>query len=118
MAINVFRGPGRRAINNAFNAGALALAGAPVVGRFVSRYITTITYTGRKSGRTFTLPVGFRRDGDMVTIRVEMAQQKTWWRNFSGAGAPMSIELDGTVRHGHAVSRPDGKRAVVSLQLD
>ncbi|MFN8225443.1 MAG: hypothetical protein U0R18_01800 [Mycobacterium sp.] len=117
MAINVFQGPGRRAVT-AFNAGALALAGAPVVGRFVSRYITTITYTGRRSARTFTLPVGYRRDGDVVTIRVELAQQKTWWRNFSGAGAPMSIELDGTVRHGHAVSRPEGKRAVVTLQLD
>ncbi|HEX5143017.1 MAG TPA: hypothetical protein VFW21_04025 [Mycobacterium sp.] len=117
MAINVFRGPGRRAVN-LFNAGALALAAAPVVGPRIRRHITTISYTGRKSGRRFSLPVGYRRDGDTVTIRVEMAQQKTWWRNFSGAGAPMTIELEDGPHHGLAVSRPDGRRAVVTLKLD
>nr|WP_264067177.1 nitroreductase family deazaflavin-dependent oxidoreductase [Mycolicibacterium komossense] len=113
-----FGGPLQRFVN-LVNAGVTALAGAPVVGRFVERYITTISYVGRKSGRTFSLPIGYRRTGDDITIGVSMPDQKSWWRNFLGAGAPMTIALDGTERTGHAVAtRDDRGRVTVALHLD
>jgi hypothetical protein len=77
-----------------------------------------LTYTGRRSGRTFSTPVGYRRTGDDVTIGVRMPDAKTWWRNFLGAGGPLSLHLDGTDRPGHAVARRDEKgRVTVSVKL-
>lgn len=77
-----------------------------------------ITYTGRKSGRTISLPVGYRRRGDKVVINVVMPDAKTWWRNFQGDGAPLTITLDGRDRTGHAVARRDEKgRVTVELAL-
>ena len=113
-----FGGPVKRLVD-VFNAGVTALAGAPVVGRFVDRYITTITYVGRKSGKTFSLPIGYQRSGDTLTIRAAMPDKKAWWRNFLGAGAPMTIQLDGTERSGHAIAtRDDRGRVSVVLKLD
>ena len=93
------------AVRQRIQSGAMALSDAPVVGRVVGRYITPITYRGRKSGRTFTLPVGYRRAGNTVTIGVELAERKKWWRNFLGDGGPLTIRLDGVDRTGHAVAR-------------
>jgi hypothetical protein len=112
-----FGGPAQRFVN-LFNAGATALAEAPVVGRFVKSYITTISYVGRKSGKTFSLPIGYRRTGDTISIRVGLPDQKAWWRNFLGTGAPMTIQLVDGERSGHAVAtRDDGGRVTVTLQL-
>ncbi len=108
-----------RRILNVFNQAAMALADAPVVGRLVGGYITPITYRGRRSGRTFTLPVGYRRTGNTVTIAVRLADRKNWWRNFTGAGGRLTIRLDGAERTGHAVARRTGaRRAEVVLELD
>ena len=107
-----------RRLLDVFNSGAMALSDAPVVGRVVGRYITPITYRGRKSGRTFTLPVGYRRARNTVTIGVELAERKKWWRNVLGDGGPLTIRLDGVDRTGHAVARRTGRgRAEVVLEL-
>jgi hypothetical protein len=48
-----------------------------------------------------------------------MPDAKTWWRNFLGAGAPLSMQLKGVDRAGHAVARRDPKGQVtVSVRLD
>ncbi|MXP22106.1 hypothetical protein GIY30_12195 [Gordonia sp. HNM0687] len=91
----------------------------PGIRTVVGGSITLISYTGRKSGNRFELPVGYRRSGDTVTIGVAMPDKKGWWRNFTGAGAPISLTLDGTTRTGHAVSRRDDQGAVsVRVDLD
>ncbi|MGW4946226.1 nitroreductase/quinone reductase family protein [Actinoplanes sp. NPDC004185] len=96
-----------------------ALTASPRWGRLVGRKIVLLTYTGRRSGRTFTIPVGYRRDGDRITIGVRMPEAKTWWRNFLGEGAPLSLHLDGTDRTGHAIShRDDQGRVTVAVILD
>ncbi|WP_372496938.1 hypothetical protein [Pseudonocardia humida] len=100
-----------------FNAGVTGLAGSRLLGPVVRRRITTATYTGRRSGRTFHTPVGYRRTGDVVTIGVQMPDRKNWWRNFTGDGAPLTLELDGTDRTGHAVARRDGRRVTVTVDL-
>ena len=48
----------------------------------VSPGLMLITVTGRKTGRRYTLPVGYHRDGEDVVILVSEAPKKTWWRNF------------------------------------
>ncbi|MDT5409729.1 MAG: hypothetical protein QOG14_1949, partial [Mycobacterium sp.] len=67
-----------------FNAPITALAASPRFGALLRRSITTITYTGRRSGRTFNIPVAYRRRGDEIDIAANMPDAKTWWRNFLG----------------------------------
>jgi hypothetical protein len=73
--------------------------------RLVGGTLTLVTYRGRRSGRVVTIPVGYVHRGDEVEIGVEMPDQKVWWRNFTGAGHPIAIRLDGVDRTGHAVAR-------------
>lgn len=88
-------------------------------GRLIRRSIAVVTYTGRRSGRTFSTPVGYRRAGDTVTIPVMMPDAKQWWRNFTGGGGPISLNLDGVDRPGHAVARRDDRgRVSVTVTLD
>jgi hypothetical protein len=101
-----------------FNAWVSGLRTSPRWGGLVSRRITIVTYTGRRSGRTFTIPVGYRRRGEIVTIAVRFPDAKTWWRNFLGTGGPITIELDGTGRTGHAVAERDERgRVTVTVEL-
>lgn len=100
-----------------FNTRVLAMRSSPRWGRLVRRHLTVVTYTGRRSGRTFSIPVGYRQTGDTVEIAVRLADQKNWWRNFTGEGGPISVELDGTDRTGHAIARQDGMNASVSVRL-
>ena len=96
-----------------------ALATSPRSARVVGRTITVISYTGRRSGRTFRTPVAYRRSGDEVVIGIQFAEAKNWWRNFLGAGGPIAMELDGVARTGHAVATHDGDgRATVRVRLD
>ena len=75
-----------------------------------------LTYTGRRSGRTFTIPIGFRRTATGILISVAMPNSKTWWRNFLGDGGPLSVRLDGVDRAGHAVARRD-ERGRVTVEV-
>ncbi|WHT16102.1 hypothetical protein N8J89_23525 [Crossiella sp. CA-258035] len=112
-------GPVLRRFVTRFNALVLALRDSPRWGGFLRRHFTVVTYTGRRSGRTFSTPVGFRRNGEIVTITVVFAGAKTWWRNFLGEGGPLRLELDGTARGGHAVARRvGGDRVSVVVKLD
>lgn len=89
----------------AFNGLFVALMHAPVLGGLLRRGTVVIRYQGRKSGQTFELPVGYRRSGDTVTVRVAMPDRKNWWRNFAGEGAPLVfVGLDGADRPAHAVA--------------
>jgi len=51
-----------------------------------------VTYTGRKSGKTYSLPVNYIQAGDsLLTISLS---KRTWWRNLRG-GAEVTIRLRG-----------------------
>jgi len=91
-----------------FNALFVTLMRAPVVGGLLRRGSVVIRYEGRRSGKTFELPVSYRRHGDTLVVRVGMADKKTWWRNFLGEGAPLTfVGLDGADRAAHAVAERD-----------
>ncbi|GAB3473302.1 hypothetical protein [Nocardiopsis coralliicola] len=95
-----------------------ALRPAPVVGPPVQRRLTVVHYTGRRSGPAFSTPVAFQRTGPTVVIRVAMPERKRWWRNFTGAGGPLTLELDGRRRTGHAVAISDNGQTSVTVHLD
>lgn len=101
------------------NTGASALLKNRWTGRWVGKGLTTVSYVGQRSGRTFSTPVAYRRDGDQVTIMVDLPDTKNWWRNFTGEGGPVTLRLDGTDRTGHAVARRTGiVWATVTVTLD
>lgn len=96
-----------------------ALRSSPRWGRLVSKHITIVTYTGRRSGRVFSTPVAYKRRADTVMIGVSLPDAKSWWRNFTGEGGPLSLNLDGTEKPGHAIARRDDKgRVTVMVHLD
>jgi hypothetical protein len=47
-----------------------------------------ITYAGRKSAKSITLPTNWARDGN--TVFVTGLRARTWWRNLRG-GAPVTV---------------------------
>jgi hypothetical protein len=57
-----------------------------------------VTVTGRRSGRRYTIPVGYHDVGDAIVVLVSDAAHRQWWRNFHG-GAPATLWL-----HGRAVA--------------
>lgn len=94
------------------------LMGVPILSRALGRSMTVLTYTGRTSGKTFSLPVMYRRAGEQIIVGVAMPDRKNWWRNFSGEGGPITATLDGTEHTGHAVSRRNAKGQVsVTISL-
>ncbi len=52
---------------------------SPIHG-MVSKSILLITFTGRKSGKTYTTPVSYSQEGDLVTIFTHA----NWWMNLHG----------------------------------
>ena len=96
------------------NAAAVRLIDAPVVGGLVRRGLVVIRYVGRRSGKTIELPVGYRRRADgTVLIGVAGPDSKSWWRNFLGDGAPLTLlNFDGATRTGHAIAHRDGRGRV------
>jgi hypothetical protein len=101
------------------NAPVAAIAGSPRFGGALRRSVAVVTYTGRRSGRTFSIPVAFRRRDDAnIDIGANLPDTKTWWRNFLGDGAPLSVTLDGIERAGHGVAHRDDKgRVTVRVRL-
>ena len=51
-----------------------------------------ITVTGGKTGKKYSTPVGFYRDGDWLWVLTR--RDRTWWRNVKG-GAEVSLLIKG-----------------------
>jgi deazaflavin-dependent oxidoreductase (nitroreductase family) len=49
-----------------------------------------VTVTGRRSGRRYTIPVGYHRLDDCIVVLVAEARSKQWWRNYR---TPGDVEL-------------------------
>lgn len=48
--------------------------------RLISGSILLITYNGRRSGKEYSAPLNYIRDGN--TLWVTSVRTQTWWRNF------------------------------------
>lgn len=60
-----------------------------------------VTVTGRKTGKRYTIPVGYQRDGDRIMVLVSRAHTKRWWRNYREPG-PIEVYTRGRSHHGTA----------------
>lgn len=78
---------------------------------WVSKHLILLTFTGRKSGKQFTTPVAYDREGDTLYV----ATDSPWWKNLRG-GAPVTVVLEGQERRGYAQAFADPERFARMLQ--
>src|SRR5262245_2422548 len=106
------------AMNRLVNPSLKAVLRSPLH-RLASGRFALITYTGRKSGREYTIPTFYRDEGDEVKIAVGWPERKVWWRNLTGDGAPVQLVVRGQRLQGHAVATRDpGRDPLVRVRVD
>lgn len=76
----------------------------------VSKTVLLITFTGRKSGKSFTTPVSYSQINDQVIIFTHAE----WWKNLRG-GAPVTLRIQGHEFHGRA--EPVVDKQTIAVQL-
>jgi deazaflavin-dependent oxidoreductase (nitroreductase family) len=81
---------------------------SPVHG-MVSKTILLITFTGRKSGKTYTTPVSYSQLDDQIYIFTHA----NWWKNLCG-GAPVTLCIRGREFQGLAEPVAEDKQAVAA----
>jgi len=112
-------GRGRfRALNRTVNPALVLLLRSPVHG-LASGRLALVTYTGRRTGRSYTIPVIYRQGDGEVTIAVGWPESKVWWRNLTGEGGPVQLRVRGRELRGHAVATHEpGHDALVRVRLE
>ena len=65
----------------------------------ISGSFMLITVEGRTTGRFYTMPVNYVREGDTVTVVCRAFRR--WWRNLKG-GAPVMLRIRGRALRGMA----------------
>lgn len=81
---------------------------SPVHG-MVSQTVLLVTFTGRKSGKTYTTPVSYSQSDDWVTIFTHAI----WWKNLD-SGAQVTLRIRGQDFMGLAESIVKDKQAVAA----
>lgn len=76
----------------------------------LSKTILLLTFTGRKSGKTYTIPVGYSQQDDLVYIFTHRAN---WWKNLRG-GASVRVQIRGEEFQGLAEAVAEDKQAVAA----
>jgi hypothetical protein len=78
----------------------------------LSNQVLLITVTGKLTGRRYTLPVNYLRDG--AHLIVSSRADRRWWRNLRG-GAPVELRLRGDDLRGYAevIEGPDAVAAAL-----
>ena len=75
--------------------------------RLLSGMAIELSYTGRRTGRQYSVPLQYARDADRVVVVPQGAESKTWWRNFL-TPQPVRVRLKGRLHDGVAhVVPPD-----------
>jgi len=86
--------------------------------KLMSNTLLLITYSGRKTGREYRLPVQYAQAGDAIYIIPGMPKEKTWWRNLKEA-APVQLTLRGQSVAGNAkVLKPDTNEDAIIAGFD
>jgi hypothetical protein len=71
----------------------------------ISKRLLLLTFTGHKSGKQFTTPLSYEREGDDTLIVIT---RRPWWKNFQG-GSPVKVRLQGKTRDAVATAVTDIK---------
>ena len=72
-----------------------------------SKGLMIVQWQGRKSGKTFEIPVGVQPDGEGLVVMLSKRDTKQWWRNFVEPW-PATLWLRGEPRAATGVVVPPG----------
>jgi F420H(2)-dependent quinone reductase len=75
----------------------------------LSRWFVVLSWTGRRSGRRYSTPVSYVREGHVIW----MTTGDRWWRNLIG-GAPVVVRMAGRRRRGVGVPVTDSRESYVA----
>ncbi len=103
-------------MNRAVNPGVRAILRSPLH-PLLSGRLALITFTGRRSGRPYTIPVLYELEADTVRIPVEWPARKRWWRNLRDE-APVELLLRGRRLPGSALASERDGRVSVEVGLE
>ena len=81
----------------------------------LSGSLMLVTFTGRKSGKVYSTPVQYVRDGDSIVFFTQPA--RTWWKNLRG-GSPVTLRLKGRDVQAVGVEFADDPAAVAQRMRD
>lgn len=86
-----------------------------ILHRVLSHQVVVLEFSGRRSGRRYTLPVSYlRRDGEVLCMT---ERNGIWWRNLQGA-VPVQLTLDGrSVAAISQVEVEDDEQVAAALRL-
>ena len=79
------------------------------VHKMVSKFTLLITFTGRKSGKSYTTPVSYSRYDNQVYIFTHA----NWWKNLCG-GATVTLIIQGQERQGFAEPITEDKETIAT----
>jgi hypothetical protein len=65
----------------------------------IGQGLALLSFTGRRSGTIYTIPVSYQREADIVTVITKRV--RNWWRNFE-TPAPVELRLAGKRYSGKA----------------
>src|SRR5690349_24649181 len=97
-------------ILHAINPFVAAILRSPLHG-LLSRQLILLTYTGRKTGKRYTIPVGYARDGDALVV----FSSRSWRRTLRGS-APVEVLLQGRRYTGTAVPIEDPEEVTAEVE--
>lgn len=86
----------------------------PVFQGTIGQSLALLTFTGRRSGEIYTIPVSYQRDGDVVTIVTK--RMRRWWHNFDDP-AEVELRLAGQTFRGKAELQTD-ETEVLQFMVD
>ncbi len=81
--------------------------------QLVGNSLTLIEFSGRKSGKRYTLPVSYQREGSVVSLHTGAR----WWKNLRG-NAPIRLWLDGRPVDSTATVDTDPQEAARVLGIE
>lgn len=82
---------------------------APGIQKMVGQGVALLAFKGRRTGKSYTIPVSYHRDGDVVTIVTK--RQREWWHNFESSSG-VDLRLAGRMYTGKARIETDEAEAL------
>jgi nitroimidazol reductase NimA-like FMN-containing flavoprotein (pyridoxamine 5'-phosphate oxidase superfamily) len=81
----------------------------------LSRSLVILSYQGRTTGRWYSLPCMYARDGQDLYVVPAQPGRKVWWRNLRQP-TPVRLHLQGQELEGTAAARSDPEAVAAGLR--
>ena len=86
-------------VSPALNAAMKLFLKTPLLQKALGKQLALLSFTGRRSGKSYTIPISYERDGKSILMLTR--KTRSWWRNFADLPA-VELRLAGEVVAGTA----------------